>query len=66
MLLTGGKNSRMRMKVQFLLMQARFIEILQFSAKEIRSDTFLKDLVHFVQQEANLKFSVEISGFRTL
>ena len=34
MLLTGGKNSRMRMKVQGLLMQARFVEIHQVFSKK--------------------------------
>ena len=36
-----GKNSRMRMKVQGRLMQARFIEIYQEIAK--KSDTFLTE-----------------------
>ena len=34
MLFTDGKNSRMRMKVQGRLMQARFIEIHQVFAKK--------------------------------
>ena len=42
-LLTGGKNSRMRMKVQGRLMQARFIEIHQVFAKKKRLDTFLTE-----------------------
>ena len=33
-LLTGGKRSRMRMKVQGSLMQVRFIEIRQVFAKK--------------------------------
>ena len=39
----AGKNSRMRMKVQGSLMQARFIVIHQVFAKKIRSDTFLTE-----------------------
>ena len=46
-LLTGGKNSHIRMKIQDRLIHARFIEILQFFAKNtIRSNTFLTDLVN--------------------
>ena len=41
MLMTGGKNSRMRMNVQGRLMQARVIEAHQVFAEKIRSDTFL-------------------------
>ena len=41
------KKSRMRMKVQGRLMQARFIEIHHVLATTTKmSDTFLKDLVH--------------------
>ena len=47
MLLTGGKISRMRMKVQVRLMQARFIKIHQVFAKK-KSDTFLTDLVWYL------------------
>ena len=40
-LLTGGKNSRKRMKVEGRLMQARLIEIHQVFTE--RSDTFLTE-----------------------
>ena len=44
-LLTGGKHSRMRMKLQGRLMQANFIYIQQvFANTKIRSDTFVRML----------------------
>ena len=45
-----GKNSRMRMKVRSYLMQARFIEIHQFSQKN-KVGYFSKRVVHTLKQQ---------------